>query len=349
MTEKTEQPTPKKERDAREEGQVAHSKDFSQAVLVLITLLWLIFGGEGMAEHMGQALMAPADLLNLPFTIALDAMMKRMVSELVWLMLPFVLIPIVFGLIVEVAQVGVTLSGKALIPTGKHLNPVENAKNIFSKKSLFELFKTVLKITVLASIVWLLLWHNLPSLVWLPSSNIATCAAVFSGLLEKLTLYMAPVYGTLAAADVIWQKRQHRKELMMSHDEVQREFKEMEGDPHIKQKRKDLHKELANNKDVQRSASASALVVNPTHVAVALYYDEARTALPIVWAKGADGLARQMIQAAKANKVPVLRNIDLAWKLWEHGEKNQYIPSELIGPVADIIRVVNDMKNEGQL
>ncbi|MFL9950545.1 type III secretion system export apparatus subunit SctU [Paraburkholderia agricolaris] len=349
MSEKTEQPTSKRLRDAREEGQVAHSKDFSQAVLILAYLIYLTTNGSGMADHMAKLMLAPAEVINLPLPIALDSLGKTLLDEGIALMLPFILIPVLLGMAVEIAQVGFTLSFKALVPSGKRLNVAENATNIISKKSVVELLKSAIKIAVLSCIVWLVISHNLRYLVWLPSLTVSGGAAVFTSMVTTLTLALAPVYIALAGADVVWQRRQHNKQLMMSREEVDREYKEAEGDQQIKGRRKELHRELASNEDVQRSASASALVVNPTHVAVALFYDEARTALPLVWARGRDGHAQQMIGAARAAGVPVLRDVNLAWSLYEHGEKNQYIPSDLIGPVAEIIRIVNEMKQEGTL
>src|SRR5690606_22210645 len=131
------------------------------------------------------------------------------------------------------------------------------------------------------------------------------------------------VYGLIAAADLWFQRRQHIKGLMMTKDEVKREYKEMEGDPHIKSKRKHLHQEMVMNDAGERVKKATVLVTNPTHKAIAIYYEPGETKLPMITAMGEGYLAEQMIKIAQQEGIPIMQNIPLAHDLFEHGQIEQ--------------------------
>ena len=133
---------------------------------------------------------------------------------------------------------------------------------------------------------------------------------------------------------------------MMSKDEVKREYKESEGDPHIKGKRKQLQKELLNDSGVSQVKRAKVLVTNPTHFAVALDYEQDRTPLPVILAKGEGPRALRMMEAAREAGVPIMRNVPLARALYHNGEENEYIPKDLIGPVAEVLRWVQSLESE---
>jgi type III secretion protein U len=141
----------------------------------------------------------------------------------------------------------------------------------------------------------------------------------------------------MSLADLIWQRYQHRKQLMMSMDEIKQEYKQLEGDPHVKSHRKGLAKEIAMGEMVLKTRKASVVVTNPTHLAIAMYYEETVTPLPIVLAKGADALAFQMVSVAREYKIPVMQNIKLARALMETASIDQYIPSDLIEPIAEVL------------
>jgi type III secretion protein U len=135
---------------------------------------------------------------------------------------------------------------------------------------------------------------------------------------------------------------------MMTKDEVKREYKEQEGDPHIKGKRKQLHKEMAMNDAGAQTKKATAVISNPTHYAVAIYYEESETPLPIILTKGEGELALFMIRTAHEYNIPVFQNIPLARSLSAKTEIGQYIPTEFLEPVAEILRMVRDLANEYQ-
>ena len=136
---------------------------------------------------------------------------------------------------------------------------------------------------------------------------------------------------------------------MMTKDEVKREYKEMEGDPMIKGKRKQLHQEMVMSDSVEKTKKSTVLVTNPTHRAIAIYYEKDKTKLPMIVAKGEGYLAERMIKAAQEAGIPIMRNVPLAHDLFDHGNIEQYIPVELIEPVAEVLRWVQQLQHEREL
>ncbi len=347
MSEKTEQPTPKKLREARERGEVAKSKDFTQTALILAFFGYILANGKSITEQIGRLILMPMDYLNVEFEQAISFLMEEMLREGVALLLPFLLIGLGVGILAEMVQTGVLISFKAVMPSAKKLDVVSNAKNMFAKKNLLEFFKSLIKIAVLSWVVYYLIKASLPTLMYVPAYDISNFGQIVGQLLKVMIIYTGLAYTVLSLADLAWQRFQYTKQLMMSKDEVKQEYKGMEGDPHIKSQRKHLHQEMMQNDSVQQAREASVLVTNPTHLAIAIKYDEDETPLPLVLAKGEGTLAQMMIDAAMEAGVPVMQNIPLAHALFDEAAVNQYIPSDLIEPVAAVLKLVQDLKASG--
>ncbi len=162
-----------------------------------------------------------------------------------------------------------------------------------------------------------------------------------------MLIYTLVAFVIIAALDFFFQKTQHIKSLKMSKDEVKREHKDMEGDPQIKGKRKELAKEYIMNETVENTRQSSVVVTNPNHLAVALYYNSELGQLPFVVAKGKDNLALAMIRVAQIEGIPIMRNIPLARNLYDNTEIMRFIPNELIKPMAEVIRwLIKNVKNK---
>ena len=343
MSEKTEQPTAKKLRDAREKGEVAKSRDFTQTVLIVALFSYVVASGPQLVNQMRQLMLMPFSYLQQDFASALNNLLDEMFKEAVSVMLPFLMIVLVLGIFVEAMQTGMLISFKSLMPSAKKLNVAANAKNMFSKKNLIEFFKSIFKIAVISWVLYALIRSHLPTLMLLPYKDIGVLGAVFAEIFKTLVIHTGLAYLVVSLADLLWQRHQYTKGLMMSKDEVKQEYKGMEGDPHIKSQRKHLHMELMQSDAVAKASQATVLVTNPTHYAIALNYQEGDTPLPLVMAKGEGALAQRMIDAARAAGVPVMRNIPLAHALFDTAEVNQYIPSDLIEPVAALLRLITDL------
>ena len=301
--EKTEQPTQKKLRESRQKGDVAHSKDFTQTILILALFGYMLGNANNIITALGRLVLLPSGLVGLPFEEALKTALTEALRQSIDLLLPFLLIVILGGMFAEFLQVGIVLAFEKLKPSAKKLNFIENLKNLFSKKSLVELLKSTVKIVFLSVLVTLVVRDALPQLIAIPHTGLAGLRTGVASMIRTLILNVALAYVIISLADFVWQRMQHRKQLMMSKEEIKQEYKEMEGDPHIKHKRKHLHQEMVMGGAVESARKASVVVTNPTHYAVALYYEPDETPLPVVLAKGQGTQAEMMMKAAREAKL----------------------------------------------
>ena len=347
MSEKTEEPSAKKLRDARKKGEVARSKDFTQTLLILSLFGYLVANADRIIRSFGEMVLVPSTLTGLNFLDAANTAWTKLSQEATAILMPVILIVIGVGIFGEMMQVGVLLAFEALKPSGKKLDVVSNLKNIFSKKSLIDFIKSLVKIGILSTIVFILLRDNLGNMMSIPRAGLPGVANAIGAMMRSMLIYLSVAYTTLALADFGWQRYSHRKGLMMSKDEVKQEYKESEGDPHIKQHRRHLHQEMLSEEvSVERAKTATAVITNPTHIAVTIYYEKDETPLPVVSAMGEGNLAQRMIDAAKEAGVPVTQNIPLARSLFYSATVSHYIPSDLIEPVAEVLKLVQQLKGE---
>jgi len=340
MSEKTEQPTSKRLRDSRKKGDVAYSKDFTQTLLILAIFGYLLGNSGRIVESLAQMILLPGTLLRLEFHDAANTLVTEVLTTAAWTVLPFLGIVLGVGIFADAMQVGLLFAFEKLKPSGKKLNVLANAKNMFSKKNLVEFLKSFLKIAILSSLLATLIRDAMPILTSIPQAGLPGLGQVIATLLKTMLIHIGLAYSVIALADFVWQRFNYRKGLMMSKDEVKQEYKQMEGDPHIKHQRKQLHQEMQQQGAVQSARSATVVVTNPTHLAVALRYDEDETPLPLILAMGEGALAQRMMEAAREAGVPVMQNIPLARALTAQGEAGQFIPSELVEPVAEVLRLL---------
>jgi type III secretion protein U len=234
------------------------------------------------------------------------------------------------------------------MPSAKKLNVATNAKNMVSGKNLMEFLKNCLKVGFLSALMYVVVRDEIVPLLQLPAAGIIGVGIAIAGLLKVLIVNVAVVYLVIGLADLAYQRYSYTKGLKMSKDEVKREYKEAEGDPHVKGARKHLHQELMMSGNTEKTRKASVVVTNPTHIAVALYYDEDKTPLPILLAKGTGLVAQRMIEIAREEGIPVMQNIPLARALNERAQLDQYVPSELLEPIAEVLRLVKQIAAGGK-
>jgi type III secretion protein U len=345
--EKSEKPTPKKLQDARRKGDVAYSRDFSQTMLTLALLGYILGNGRNILQAFEQLVLIPATLHGLDFPQALKMAGQAALRQGTALFLPFLVIVLGFGPFVEFVQIGVMLVAEKIKPSGAKLNVVSNVKNIFSARNLMEVLKSTVKIVCFSLMTLMLLDQGLGALIQAPHAGLNGVFAVSGRLFELLMLFTAVLCLSIAGLDIGWQHWQRHRRLRMTKEEVKREQKDTEGRPEVKQTRKRLHQEMSSGGPVEAVRKASTLVVNPTHIAVALRYIPDQTPLPVVIAKGCDELALRMIDMAHRSGVPVMRDVPLARALLADARENEYIPSDLVAPVAYVLRAVRDIAMEG--
>jgi type III secretion protein U len=343
--EKTEQPTPKRLREAREKGQVAKSQEVPAAALVLSLAVYLLAMGpsimatlRAMAEATFNMAFAPFDQV---FALAVSIVGRGMLE----IVAPIVALVVTVSFLSSLAQVGLLFSVKAAAPKMENLSPAKWFKKTFSISNLIDLLKNIIKVVVLSVIVYKILGRHWHDLFRLPKTDATGLTTVLGSSSADLAVWAASAFACLAAADYAWQRHKYNKDHMMTKDEVKREYKEMEGDPIIKSRRRQLHQEMASQGAMDSVRKAKVLVTNPTRFAVALDYEKDRTPLPVILAKGEGELARRMIEAAKEAGIPILREAPLARELFEQGSENAYIPTSLIGPVAEVLRWLETLSN----
>ncbi len=343
MSDKTEQPTPKRIREAREKGDVCKSQDIPPALTVLAVGLYLMANADSIFETLRAMVVLPMQLFTLPFEEAMAQALPLILHSAMVLVLPLVAIVMTTALVSLLAQVGVLFAFKAAMPKLENLDPKKWFKKVFSVKNLFELVKNIVKVCVLVLVVRTVLEKYLPMLFRMPEAGIGSMWAVLGNAASSLILYAAGAFSVIAALDFLYQKYKYNQNHMMTKDEVKREYKESEGDPHIKSKRKQLQKEMLAQNSLDNVRKAKVLVTNPTHYAVALDYEKDKTPLPVVLAKGEGLLAQRMIEVAKQEGIPIMQNVPLARALYRDGTENAYIPQDLIAPVAEVLRWVQSL------
>ena len=348
MSEKTEQPTPKRLREARQKGQVCKSQEVGATAVLLSVFLVFISAGLFIWESLLVIFEAPLRAMNQPFSVALPSVSSEVFSLSLQIVGVVMGVAIAAGLASNLMQIGVLISVKAAMPKLDKLNPSQWFKKTFALKNFVELAKMVAKTVVMIIVVKIAIEDNLGLLLSIPYGGIEDVAPVAGSLFISLISRVVPVFLVLAALDYFFQRRQFMKGLMMSKDEVKREYKEMEGDPHIKGKRKQLHQEMAMSNTLDNVRKAQVVVTNPAHVAVALIYDDKKTPLPIIAGMGEGLMAQRIIEIAKEEGIPVMRNVPLARALLLDGVENEYIPPDLIRPVAEVLRWAQTLENKGQ-
>jgi type III secretion protein U len=342
--EKTEQPTSKKLRDARQKGEVANSKEIVSSALILAFFALLVVTLPGTIERLEALILLPVPFLDLPVQEAAAPLLDAFAREVMLIVAPYLLIAVVGTIAATTGQFGLLLSFEAAKPSLGKLNPANYFKKTFGLENLIDLVKSLLKIAVLGLVIFLLLREGMRAMVLAPSCGVPCLRAVTSELLFTMAVWCAGPFIVIAAADFAFQKWNFTKKNMMSKDEVKREYKESEGDPQIKGMRKQLHQQMLAEGSVDRARKATVLVTNPTHIAVAIRYEKEETPLPVITAMGTGHVAQRMMQAAAEAGVPIMRNVPLARAMFEDGRIDQYIPSDLIEPLAEVLRAVQEMQ-----
>lgn len=339
--EKTELPTPKKERDARQKGQVARSQEVVTTVslLAVVAYIWVTWDATfvkivGMFDQV--AVLARGDLRT-NMLVGVDLIFRDIVA----MMLPVVGVTIIAGVAANYAQFGSLFAMEALAPKLEKIDPASGMKRIFSMKQVVETLKSILKIVFLSCLLYIVIREAIGYYVSSVACGMPCLISVTSSMLFKTLIYSGLAFIIVALADFAYQRHTHTKSLMMTKEEVKREYKESEGDPHIKGKRKQLAQELAMGAGGQAARKGTAVVVNPTHFAVVLDYRPEITPLPIVTAKGRNLQAHFLRTQAEEAGVPVFRNIRLARTLYAEVEVDQYIPDDLFDAVAEVLTWVS--------
>jgi len=343
MSEKTEEPTEHKLKQAREEGQVAKSQDVVIAASTLAVVGTLL----AMSATLGQRLRAivGTGLDFGPGDLPLDVLYKRMgtmVVEALMAIAPLVIAGAVGAVIGLAAHVGLKISPKAMQPKFDSINPAQGIKKVFSLKSLLTFLQMVLKAAIVGVVMWQGIVHLMPLMSGAVFQSPDAIAQVGWSAIRSLLLFAVALFIVLAPADFALQRHLFMKGQKMTKDEVKREYKGQEGDPLIKGQRKQLAREFAEEEPRQAVARADAVIVNPTHYAVAIRYRADEEGVPMVLAKGVDDAALALRELATAMGVPIFAYPPLARALHEVPVDSP-VPPELFEGVAVVLRWVDEI------
>lgn len=342
---KTEEPSGKKLGDAREKGQVIRSQDLGNFILLggsTAVLLIMVFSiSRGLNDLMLR-------FVSFPHAISMDpGNLQRVLVDLtidlaMILFLPFLFF-IIFAFLTGYLQFGLLFSTENLMPKLEKLNPIEGMKKMFSMRSAMELVKGVIKMVVVGAVVLYVLWPLMDHTDLFVTLSIGDLLTAIYEESRKLIIAVIVVIGLLAAMDYAYQRFEFMKKMRMTKQELKDEFKDMEGDPQIKSKLRQLRAEKSRKRMMGNVPTATVVVTNPTHYAVALKYEQNMGA-PVVVAKGADLVAKRIRELAQKNFVPIVENPPLARALYSLVEIDQEVPEEHYRAVAEVIGYVMRMK-----
>ncbi len=348
MAEKTEKATPKKLRDAKRKGQIAKSQDFPAAFTFMVSMAVTLGMTEFLYNHLGELLRSCFNLVtegNLPGVIA--ALFMQSFYVIFLCSMPVLLIVAMAGTLATFLSTGPVWAPEVFKFDIKKFNPVENLKSKFKMKTFVELLKSCLKIFIAGCIVYKVVRGSLPELINAVSLPLLPAMQVFAIFLKQVITYVGIFFVMISVFDLIYQKHAFDKDMKMEKFEVKQEYKDTEGDPLIKSKRKQVAHEIAYQEGpAAATAQAKAVVTNPTNIAIALEYERTRDPCPIILAMGQGPLAEEIIRVAEKHNVPIIRNIPLAHQLWEEGEIFEYVPEDVFEPVAEVLRWVASLQED---
>lgn len=345
--EKTEQPTPKKERDARQKGQVARSQEVVTTLSMFGTIAVIVLMGPMIWNRLATFLGQIADIAARPGPANLSEGLSLAWDVSVDLTLPILGVVIFLAIAANMGQFGVLMSLESLQPKLERISPMAGFKRIFSVKQLIELLKSILKIVFLSYLLFVVIDEAIGPFISAVGCGMDCVNSVTTSIMNRVLFISAIAFLIVAVADFFYQRHAHTKSLMMSKEEIKREYKESEGDPHVKGHRKQVAMELVMGDAKPQAKSASALVVNPTHIAVAISYKPEERPLPVITAKGVGTMAVDMRIEAERAGVPIFHNVPLARHLYADAPINDYVPEDVFDAVAEILAWV--ARNEKSL
>ncbi|NVZ49889.1 type III secretion system export apparatus subunit SctU [Pseudomonas sp. B6002] len=340
----------KKLRDQRKKGQVAQSQDVGKLLVLTSISEIALFTAESSLQRFQQLMILPISDLNQPFARALEEVLVESLIVFFSFSVLMAGVAIAVKLISSWMQFGLLFAPESLKPDFNRLNPVSQIKQMFSAQSLMNLLMSIAKAFLIGMTVYLVVWPSLGALINLANSDLQSYILALIVLFRHLLHACLGLLLILALIDLMMVRHFFAKRMRMTQVEVVKEYKDMEGDPHVKGQRRALAQQLAQEEPkvkLPKLEEADMLVVNPTHYAVALYYRPGKTPLPLLVSKGTDDEARRLIDRAKAAEVPVIQCIWLARTIYTK-ELGASIPRETLQAVALIYRTLRELDDEAK-
>ena len=348
--EKTEDPTPKRKEEAREEGQVAKSQEFNQAFTLLASFMVLYFLMDHIIQSIEYRMVESFSLHKAPSLSPADGynVIMDYIVFIADLVAPIMIASAIAGGLVGFIQVGPMFNFKIIQPELSKIDPIKGVKNIFSLQTLVELAKSLAKAAGIAYITYSQIRQYWPQLVRLTGQGLEPALLFLGNLIFQIAIRIIIFLIAIGVADLIYQRWEHYQELKMTKQEVKEERKEREGDPELNQKRKEKQRELSMNRMMSEMEDADVVVTNPTHIAVALKYDLEEMEAPVLLAKGEGHVARRIKEKAKELDIIIREKPSLARALYSTTEIGQQIPVDLYEAVAEVLAFVFQQEDRYQ-
>lgn len=346
-SDKTEDPTSKKLKDARKKGNIAKSKEVTTALTLVGILLIMYIMPDYIILELKNFL---AYMLSFNFESPINdntvsILFMKFLFIFAKIFLPIGLIIMVFGVIGNIIQTGLVTITEGLKPQFSKLNPINGFKNMFSLKSVGNLIKSIVIVAVLLNIGISFVKKNF--MLIMKSQDIYFPYLIYTivDLIKELVGSICLAVIVISILDFAYQKYTYKKSLKMTKQEVKEEFKQMEGDPHVKGQIKQKQREMASRRMMQAVPSATVIVTNPTHISIAIKYEKGIDQTPIVVAKGQDVVAFKIREIAKENDIPIMENKPLARLIYKEVEIDEEIPENMYQAVAEVLVAVYKIKN----
>lgn len=346
--EKTEQPSAKRLKEAREKGQVPRSKDFNAMMILLFSGVAFLTLGNHFVEtftdmlHSAFTFNADSFTLNSDMSSRLYAYMWAGVKAVV----PILIIILLVSLIAPILLGGFVFSSSALAPKFSRLNPLAGFKRMVSVKGLFEMIKALIKFIIVGVMAFLLVRHEIPQLLALHYESLFQALQDGSQIVIRSFLLLSGSLLLIAGVDVPFQLYQHQKSLKMSKQELKEEYKETEGKPEVKGQIRKAQQEIARRRMMNEVPKAQVVITNPTHYSVAIAYQQTGKKAPYVVAKGRDLVAFQINKIAKANNIPQIQVPPLSRAIYYSTKLNHEIPRGLYVAVAQVLAYIFQLKDK---
>ncbi len=346
--EKTEDATPRRRQKAREEGQVAKSTEITTAGILVVMLTLIRIWGPNMAERiigLFDVSVALFEVREVDQQLVQDVA-RYLIGELARLLLPIMGAAFALGFISNVVQVGWHPTFKPLVPKLSNINPLNGIKRMFSLRTMMELLKSILKISIILTIVYMSI-RDYESLFYVfYQKELFEAYGIIVNIALDIGIRIGSFFVIVALIDYLYQRHSLNKKLKMSKQEIKDEYKMMEGNPEIKSRIRQRMREASMRRMMQDLPQADVVITNPTHFAVAVRYDEATAGAPKVLAKGADLLAARIRNKATELGIEIVENKPLARTLYYTVEIGEEIPPELFQSVAEVLAFVYNLKKK---
>lgn len=347
-SQKTEDPTPKKLEESRKKGQVPLSREVNNWIMLVAgTLVVLALGPSAMRQLTVHLRTYIADAHLLP---GVPGGLGMVLGDSFLAIFGILALPLIFlmaaAFIGPFAQIGPLFSGETIKPDISKISPFKGFKRLFSMRSIMEFVKGVLKIAIISVVGAILLYPFFGSIEHMVGLSTAAMLDELSILVFRMMIGILMVMFVVAVLDLLYQRYEHHKKMRMTKQEVKDEYKQSEGDPHIKAKLRQLRQEKARARMMQAVPGADVVITNPTHYAIALKYDPDKMAAPVVVAKGVDHIAAKIREIANENKVTLVENRPLARALYDTVDIDEPVPAEHYQAVAEVISYVFRLKGK---